>query len=199
MVSQACRPEIGAVGAMLYYPNDTIQHAGVVLGLGTSGIAAHAYAYRPRGYSGQIGRALLAQTLSAVTAACLVVRRAVYEEAGGFDEQLAIAYNDVDLCLRIRARGYRNLWTPYAELYHHESASRGLENTPAKLERLERDAEYMRRRWGAALDADPAYNPNLALDGDSFSLAFPPRGRRPWLEPVEADDATETLPEAESA
>jgi hypothetical protein len=138
-----------------------------------------------------------------VTAACLVVRRAVYEEVGGFDEHLAIAYNDVDLCLRIRARGYRNLWTPYAELYHHESASRGLENTPAKLERLARDAEYMRRRWGAALDADPAYNPNLALDGDSFSLAFPPRGRKPWLTSLEddtgQDELAETLPEAESA
>lgn len=203
MVSQACRPEVGAVGAMLYYPNDTIQHAGVILGLGTSAIAAHAYAYRPRGYAGQIGRALLAQNLSAVTAACLVVRRAVYEEVGGFDEHLAIAYNDVDFCLRIRARGYRNLWTPYAELYHHESASRGLENTAAKLERLARDAEYMRRRWGAALDVDPAYNPNLALDGDSFSLAFPPRGRKPWLEVVEddagLDEQPETLRKAESA
>jgi GT2 family glycosyltransferase len=203
MVSQACRPEIGAVGAMLYYPNDTIQHAGVILGIGGSGIAAHAYAYRPRGYAGQIGRALLVQSLSAVTAACLVVRRAVYEEVGGFDEHLGIAYNDVDFCLRVRARGYRNLWTPHAELYHHESASRGLENTPAKLERLARDAEYMRRRWGAVLDADPAYNPNLALDGDSFGLAFPPRGRKPWLEPLHeeasADEHAEALQEAESA
>jgi hypothetical protein len=127
----------------------------------------------------------------------------VYEEVGGFDEHLGIAYNDVDFCLRVRARGYRNLWTPHAELYHHESASRGLENTPAKLERLARDAEYMRRRWGAVLDADPAYNPNLALDGDSFGLAFPPRGRKPWLEPLRidasADDQAEALPEAESA
>jgi GT2 family glycosyltransferase len=203
MVSQACRPEIGAVGAMLYYPNDTIQHAGVILGIGGSGIAAHAYAYRPRGWAGQIGRALLVQSLSAVTAACLVVRRAVYEEVGGFDEHLGIAYNDVDFCLRVRARGYRNLWTPHAELYHHESASRGLENTPAKLERLARDAEYMRRRWGTVLDTDPAYNPKLALDGDSFGLAFPPRGRKPWLEPIaddaSADEQAETLREAESA
>src|SRR5262249_46318461 len=96
MVSQACRPEIGAVGAMLYYPNDTIQHAGVILGLGTHGVAAHAYAYRPRGYAGQVGRALLTQSVSAVTAACLVVRRTVFEEVNGFDETLSIAYNDVD-------------------------------------------------------------------------------------------------------
>ncbi len=183
MVSQACRPEIGAVGAMLYYPDDTIQHAGIVLGLGTSGIAAHAYSRRPRGFAGQIGRALLAQTMSAVTAACLVVRRAVFEEVGGFDEaHLAIAYNDVDLCLRLRERGYRTLWTPYAELYHVESASRGYEDTPAKRERFEREVAYMRRRWGDTLAFDPAYNPNLSLTGESFTLAFPPRTEKPWRE-----------------
>ena len=187
MVSQACRPEIGAVGAMLYYPNDTIQHAGVILGLGTSGIAAHAYAHRPRGYAGQVGRALLSQTLSAITAACLVVRREVFEEVNGFDEALSSAYYDVDLCLRIRQRGHRNLWTPYAELYHHASASRGYEDTPAKRKRLQHEAEYMRRRWGGSLRNDPAYNPNLSLDGESFTLAFPPRAPRPWLEPAAGD------------
>jgi GT2 family glycosyltransferase len=187
MVSQACRPEIGAVGAMLYYPNDTIRHAGVILGLGTSRIAAHAYAYRPRGYAGQIGRALLSQTLSAITAACLVVRREVFEEVYGFEEALPSAYNDVDLCLRIRERGYRNLWTPYAELYHHAAASRGYEDTPAKRKRLQREAEYMRRRWDGSLRNDPAYNPNLSLDGESFTLAFPPRAPKPWLEPAAGD------------
>jgi GT2 family glycosyltransferase len=183
MVSQACRPEIGAVGALLYYPNESIQHAGVVLGLGSAGIAAHAYAFRPRGYVGQSGRALLTRNVSAVTAACLAVRRDVFEEVDGFDEtHLSIAYNDLDLCLRIAGRGYRNLWTPYAELYHQESASRGGDDTPAKRARFRQEIEYMRKRWGAALRNDPAYNPNLSLDGESFTLAFPPRTPKPWLD-----------------
>jgi O-antigen biosynthesis protein len=182
MVSQACRAEIGAVGAMLYYPDDRIQHAGVILGHGTSGIAAHAYAHRPRGHIGQIGRAMLVQTMSAVTAACLVVRRDVFFEVGGFDEtNLTIAYNDLDLCLRIRERGYRNLWTPAAELYHRESASRGYEDTPAKRERFQREIGYIRRRWQEQLRNDPAYNANLSLDGESFTLAYPPRTAKPWL------------------
>ena len=184
MVSQACRREVGAVGAMLYYPNDTIQHAGVVLGLGAHGVAAHAYAFRPRGYADQTGRALLSQTVSAVAAACLVVRREVFEEVNGFDETLTTAYNDVDLCLRIRERGYRNLWTPYAELYHHTSGS-GSEDTPAKRKS---EAEYMRWRWDGSLRNDPAYNPNLSLDGESFTLAFPPRARRPWREGLELSE-----------
>ncbi|HYV56316.1 MAG TPA: glycosyltransferase family 2 protein, partial [Candidatus Nitrosopolaris sp.] len=184
MVSQACRREVGAVGAMLYYPNDTIHHAGVVLGLGAHGVAAHAHAFRPRGYAGQMGRALLSQTLSAVTAACLVVRREVFEEVNGFDETLSTAYHDVDLCLRIRARGYRNLWTPYAELYHHASAT-AYEDTSPKRQQLESTVEHMRRRWDGSLANDPAYNPNLSLDGDSFTLAFPPRAPRPWRARIE--------------
>jgi GT2 family glycosyltransferase len=181
MVSQACRPDIGAVGAMLYYPDGRIQHAGVILGHGTSGVAAHAYAHRPRGHVGQIGRAMLVQTMSAVTAACLVVRRDVFLEVGGFDESnLTIAYNDLDLCLRIRERGYRNLWTPAAELYHRESASRGYEDTPPKRERFQREIEYIRSRWREELRCDPAYNPNLSLDAESFTLAYPPRTTKPW-------------------
>jgi GT2 family glycosyltransferase len=190
MVSQACRPDIGAVGAMLYYPNDTIQHAGVILGHGTAGIAAHAYAHRRRGYAGQFGRARLTQNVTAVTAACLVVRRQVFEEVGGFDEtHLAIGYSDLDFCLRIRERGYRNLWTPYAELYHRESASRGYEDTSAKRERFQREVAYIRERWGAALRSDPAYNPNLSLDAESFTLAFPPRTVKPWLDAEETEPA----------
>jgi GT2 family glycosyltransferase len=193
MVSQACRPEIGAVGAMLYYPNDTIQHAGVILGLGTSGIGAHAYAFRPRGHVGQIGRALLTQNVSAVTAACLVVRRQVFEEVGGFDEaHLTIAYNDLDFCLRVRGRGYRNLWTPHAEFYHRESASRGHEDTPTKRERFQQEIEFMRRKWGRALQHDPSYNPNLSLDGESFTLAFPPRTAKPWLDLADVEEPAET-------
>jgi hypothetical protein len=121
-----------------------------------------------------------------VTAACLAVRRCVFEEVGGFDEtHLSIAYNDLDLCLRIAARGYRNLWTPYAELYHQESASRGDDDTPAKRARFRQEIEYMRKRWGTVLRHDPAYNPNLSLDGESFTLAFPPRTRKPWLDALD--------------
>jgi GT2 family glycosyltransferase len=183
MVSHALRPEIGAVGAMLYYPNETIQHAGVILGLGLDGIAGHAYAGKPRGYTGQIGRALLTQTLSAVTAACLVLRRELFQQVDGLDEvHLPVTFNDVDLCLRIRERGYRNLWTPYAELYHHESASRAHEDTPETKARFQAELEYIRQRWGALLLHDPTYNPNLNLDTESFPLAFPPRIQHPWKE-----------------
>ena len=171
---------------MLYYPNDTIQHAGVILGLG--GIAGHPYLRRPRGYPGQIGRAAVAQDLSAVTAACVVLRRAVFDEVGGFDAaHLSIAYNDIDLYLRIRARGYRILWTPHAELYHHESASRGQDADPEAQARFAREAEYMQQAWGHLLSSDPAYNPNLALDRADFSFAYPPRAAKPWLA-----DAAET-------
>lgn len=186
MVSYAIRPEIGAVGAMLYYPNDLIQHAGVLLGLnGNPGVAGHRYHNQPRGYPGQVSRALLCQNLSAVTAACLILRRQVFDQVGGLDEtNLPIAFNDVDMCLRIEEKGYRNLWTPYAEFYHHESASRGYDDTPEKSARFEKECDYMRRRWGALLANDPAYNSNLALDGGRFLLAFPPRARKPWLEDI---------------
>jgi GT2 family glycosyltransferase len=176
MVSQAVRPDVGAVGAMLYYPNDTIQHAGIVLGV--HGVAAHAYAGRVRQYPGQCGRARVAQSVSAVTAACLLVRREVFAEVGGLDESLAVAFNDVDFCLRVAAAGYRNVWTPFAELYHHESATRGAEDSPAKLARFNREVDRMTARWGDLLRQDPYYNPNLTVTGDAFDLAFPPRKQR---------------------
>jgi len=177
MVSHAIRPGIGAVGAMLYYPDDTIQHAGVVLGIG--GVAGHIYCKHPRGASGSGGRALLAQNLSAVTAACLLVKRERYLECGGLDEDnLKVAFNDVDFCLRLLAAGYRNVWTPFAELYHHESATRGYEDTPEKKLRFAAEANYLRKRWGEILDDDPAYNPNLELSGIGSGLAFPPRVRK---------------------
>jgi GT2 family glycosyltransferase len=176
MVSHALRPEIGCVGAKLYYPDDRIQHAGVILGIG--GVAAHAWQTHPRGAAGQTHRNLLQQTLSAVTAACLVIRREVYEQVGGFEaEQLKVAFNDVDFCLKVRAAGYRNLWTPFAELYHHESASRGKEDTLEKRDRFRNEVEYMTNKWGDALVNDPAYNPNLTLTINDFTLALPPR---PW-------------------
>ncbi|WP_412851499.1 glycosyltransferase family 2 protein [Ectothiorhodospira shaposhnikovii] len=169
MVSQACRPEIGCVGAKLYYPGGRIQHGGVILGMGV--IAGHAHRHLPGDAAGYCDRLQLVQNLSAVTAACLVMRREVFDEVGGFDEcNLPVAFNDVDLCLKVREAGYRNLWTPYAEAYHHESASRGEEKTPEKRRRLEREIAYMRRRWGRELDHDPAYNPNLTLAHEDFSL-----------------------------
>jgi GT2 family glycosyltransferase len=173
MAGHAMRPEIGAVGAMLYYPDDTIQHAGVVLGHG--GVAGHAYAGRPRGYAGQMARAQLTQSLSAVTAACLLIRRSVFDEVGGLDESLGVAFNDVDFCLRVRGRGYRNLWTPFAELYHHESATRGYEDSPEKKARFAGEVSLMMERWADELSADPAYNCNLTLTGAPFDLSFPPR------------------------
>lgn len=173
MAGQARRAEIGAVGAMLYYPDERIQHAGVVLGVG--GIANHAYVGQPRGYPGHGGRAKVVQGVSAVTAACLVVRRELFERVGGLDETLQVAFNDVDFCLRLRAAGMQNLWTPFAEFYHHESASRGSENTPEKAARFRGEVERMGERWGEQLYWDPAYNPNLTLFGTDFGYAFPPR------------------------
>jgi GT2 family glycosyltransferase len=173
MVSQAVRPEIGAVGAMLYYPNDTIQHAGVVLGV--HGVAAHLYSGMPRGYPGHGGRARVVQSLSAVTGACLVVRRDAYDRVGGLDESLKVAFNDIDFCLRLREAGYRNIWTPFAELYHHESASRGSEDTEEKKRRFTQEVDLMLQRWGAQLQSDPAYNVNLSLASLCCEMSSPPR------------------------
>lgn len=173
LAAQALRPGVGAVGAMLYYPDDTIQHAGVVTGV--HGVAAHPYCGMPRGYPGLMSRARLVQSMSAVTAACLMVRRTLYREVGGLDEALQVAFNDVDFCLRLRERGHANVWTPFAELYHHESASRGHEDTPEKQRRFASEVARMRERWGGRLEADPAYSPNFTLNGDPFTLAFPPR------------------------
>lgn len=173
LASQALRPQIGCVGAMLYYPDDTIQHAGVLLGMG--GVANHICLGQPRGAIGQMGRARLVQNLSAVTAACLMVRRAVYAEVGGLDERMQVAFNDVDFCLRVRGLGYRNLWTPFAWLYHHESASRGTDEAPEKRARFVGEVELMLERWGEQLTNDPAYHPALALYGRDFELAEVPR------------------------
>src|SRR6185312_4414707 len=163
-------------GAMLYYPDDTIQHAGCVLGIG--GVAGHAFKTLPRGTDGKFNRARLTQNYSAVTAACLVVRKAIYQQVGGFDEQaLAIAFNDVDFCLKVRAAGFRNLWTPFAEFYHHESATRGPDDTPERAGRFRSEVETMLGRWGPLLREAPAYHPTLPLEDEVFSLASPPR---PW-------------------
>lgn len=173
MLGLALVPGYGAVGAMLYYPDERIQHAGVIVGIG--GVAGHACVGQPRGFPGQHNRAMLAQNMSAVTAACLLVRREVFEEVGGLDETFEVAFNDVDFCLRVAARGYRNAWTPWAELYHHESASRGYEDNPEKLARFQGEVDRIQARWGSSLSWDPAYNPNLSLLDGNFDLAIPPR------------------------
>lgn len=173
MVAEVLRPEVGVVGCKLLYGNDTIQHAGVILGVG--GVAGHAFKYLPRGYDGQMMRAHLLQNFSAVTAACCLVRREVFLEVGGFDaENLKVAFNDVDFCLRVRECGYRNVYVP-VELYHHESRSRGPEDTAEKQERFQREVDYMKARWGKLLEEDPAYNRNLTLDLEDFSLSTAPR------------------------
>lgn len=177
MVAHAVRPEIGCVGAKLLYPDGTLQHAGIILGLG--GVANHAFYRQPGHTDGYKNRARLAQNYSAVTGACLLVRKAVYEQVGGLNERdLAVAFNDVDFCLKVRAAGYLNLWTPFAELYHHESASRGTEDTPEKQARFANEVAYMQRTWGAELESDPAYNPNFSLEIEGFKYACPPRPTR---------------------
>lgn len=174
LVRHAARPQNGAVGAKLLYPDQTIQHAGTIVGFG--GVAGHIALREPRDHPGQMSRCRVVQNLTAVTGACLAVRKSVYFEAGGLDEQsLRIAFNDIDFCLKVAALGYRNVWTPYAELIHHESASRGYEDTPEKQARFAQEVQFMQRKWGETLQHDPAYNPNLDLERVPFGLSFPPR------------------------
>jgi GT2 family glycosyltransferase len=180
MVGLAAQPGNGAVGAALWYPNNTLQHGGVIVGLG--GVAGHMHHKMTRGHFGYFGRAVATQNLSAVTAACLVIRKSIYDEVGGLDEGLAVAFNDVDFCLRVCEAGYRNVWTPYAQLYHHESATRGSDMDPDKYDRFVKEVRWMENRWAGKLEYDPAYNPNLSLDAtvSPFTLADPPR--RPMLD-----------------
>jgi GT2 family glycosyltransferase len=174
MVSHATRPEVGAVGARLWYSNDTLQHGGVILGVGV--VAGHAHKHLAKSNAGYMGRAGCIQSFSAVTAACLLVRKSIYESLGGLNEShLQVAFNDVDFCIRVREAGFRNIWTPYAELYHHESATRGFDVTPEKIARYEREVAYMRSRWSHVIEADPAYSPNLTIILEDFSLSWPPR------------------------
>ncbi|WP_019628280.1 glycosyltransferase [Thioalkalivibrio sp. AKL10] len=177
MVSYALRPDVGAVGARLLYPSGTVQHAGVVIGAG--GIANNAHQGLSEAGFGYMGRAALAGEYSAVTAACLLIRREIYHEVGGLNEsRLAVAFNDVDLCLRLSELGYRNVLVPSAELYHDESASRPRDDHGADAERFAGEVNFMRHRWRAWIETDPMYNPNLTLDGPVFGLAWPPRKPR---------------------
>ena len=183
MVGAASLPGIAAVGARLWYGDGSLQHAGLIVGL--HGIAGDAHSRLDARAAGHQGRAHVLQGFSAVTAACLLVRRSVYLELGGFDaERFAVAYNDVDFCLRLRAAGHRIAWTPRAELLHHESRSRGSDQLPERRERFAREVQAMHERWGALLQRDPAYNPNLSLEGGAFTLAWPPRVSllSPWYD-----------------
>jgi GT2 family glycosyltransferase len=169
MAEFAQREDVGAVGAKLYYPDNSVQHSGVIVGLG--GVAGHAFKGFARTAHGYMGRIDIIQNLSAVTAACLLMRRAVFDEVGGFDERLSHCFNDVDLCLRIRERGYLVVYTPYAELYHHESVSRGFDETPEAKARLANEVEFMKTRWKSVLvDGDPYYSPNLTLFHTNFGM-----------------------------
>jgi len=195
MVSHALRPEIGAVGAKLYFPDDTLQHAGIVLV--PAFIAWHAFSHFPRAHSGFFGRAILQQNYSAVTAACMVVRRELFERVDGFDaETFAVSYNDVDFCLHLNAEGFRTFWTPFAELYHYQSASLGKPKSETRVAQFEIEAAAFRERWGHVIADDPCYSPNLTDRLEDFSLAFPPRVTKPWRSVKDEGDVAQSRPAA---
>lgn len=169
MLGNCQRREVGIVGAKLYYPDDTIQHAGVIIGIG--GIAGHAFLNQSRKRSGYLHKASLQMNLSAVTAACMMMKRSVFEQTGGFEEMLSVAFNDVDLCLRTIQAGYLVVYNPRVELYHYESKSRGQEDSKEKIRRFQSEIEFMRTRWETLLkEGDPYYNKNLTLSKWNYSL-----------------------------
>ena len=169
MLGNCQRREVGITGAKLYYPDNTVQHAGIIIGIG--GIAGHAFLNLPRSRSGYLHKASIQMDYSAVTAACMMVKRKVYEELGGFEEKLAVAFNDVDFCLRARQAGYLVVYNPRVELYHDESKSRGAEDSPQKVRRFQEEIEFMRSRWIELLkEGDPCYNKNLTLSKWNYSL-----------------------------
>ena len=171
LLMYAQRPDVGAVGAKLYYPDKTIQHAGVVIGLGAHRTAGHVHYRQKRENLGYMGRLCYAQNMSAVTGACLLVKKALYEEAGGLDESFAVSLNDVDFCLKLRKLGYLNVFTPFAEAYHYESASRGSDMTGEAAARYNDESARFREKWKEQLEAgDPYFNPNFSLDKSDFSL-----------------------------
>ena len=169
MVKLAVQPGVGAVGAKLYYADDTVQHAGIILGMG--GIAGHSHLQFPREAPGYMQRLLITQNCAAVTGACLLAPKAAFDEVGGFDEGFVLAFNDVDLCVQFLAKGYRVVWTPEAELYHLESKTRGYEDTDEKQKRFKREIDLFRAKWAGLLKAgDPYYSPHFRLDRADFCL-----------------------------
>jgi GT2 family glycosyltransferase len=185
LVRQAIRPEVGAVGAKLLYSDGRVQHAGVALGIG--GVAGHLHRYSPGDSPGYCGRLQLAHQLTAVTAACLVIKKYTFESVGGFNEKhLKIALNDVDLCLKLHRLGLKNIYEPAAVLYHHESLSRGPDDTLAKRRVFLQEREWMLAQWPDLIARDPHYNPNLTLEHEDFSVtthrpgASRPAAKRGW-------------------
>ena len=172
LLEHSQRPEVGAVGAKLYYPNNTIQHAGIIIGIG--GTAGHSHKCFDRNDPGYFNRLEIIQNVSAVTGACLMIKKTLYNALSGLDEiNLPIAFNDVDFCLRLRKQGYLNIFTPYCELYHHESRSRGLETTPARKQRFMQEICFLRQRHITIfIKGDPYYNPNLPLGRETYGLRF---------------------------
>ena len=169
LLGYCMRKDVGAVGARLYYEDDTIQHAGVVIGFG--GIAGHCFVQQKRGTTGYCHRIICAQDYSAVTAACMMVKKSAFDAVGGLSEELAVAFNDIDFCMKLRKAGYLIVYNPYAELYHYESKSRGLEDTPEKVARFNKEIATFEKKWPEILkNGDPYYNPNLTLKSQDFSL-----------------------------
>ena len=163
------RTDVGIVGARLFYEDGTIQHAGVIIGL--QGVAGHAFAGQAHESPGYFGRAMIAHDLNAVTAACMLVKKEAFEAAGGFDPELAVAFNDIDFCLQVRKAGYLVVYNPYAELYHYESKSRGIEDSEKKVRRFMGEIKTFHEKWFDILEkGDPYYNPNLTLTENNFDL-----------------------------
>lgn len=177
MLGNCQRDQVGAVGVKLYYPDDTIQHAGCIIGIG--GIAGHMFVGMPGSHTGYLHKASIQQNLSAVTAACMMMKRTAFEKAGGFTEELSVAFNDVDLCLKVRREKYLIVYNPFVELYHYESKSRGAEDSEEKVRRFQREIEYMRSHWIQILkEGDPYYNKNLSLTKWNYSLRPIDKGSR---------------------
>ena len=169
MIGQCQRRQVGITGVKLYYPDDTIQHAGVIVGIG--GVAGAMFVGMKRERSGYLRKAILQQDLSAVTAACMMVDRGAWEAAGGFNEDLAVAFNDIDFCLKVREAGYLVVYEPNVELYHYESKSRGYEDTPEKQKRFQGEVNYMKEHWSHILEeGDPYYNKNFSLNTCNYTL-----------------------------
>jgi GT2 family glycosyltransferase len=168
MVEQAQRPSIGAVGVQLLYPDNTVQHAGVIAGLG--GVAGHGYQHSFSDVPGYFNQIQTINNYSAVTGACLMCRRDAFMAVGGFEEELAVAFNDVDFCFKLLEKGYRNIYLPHVKLYHYESKSRGHENTPEKKARFAGEVAYMQLKWRSLIERDPCYSPHLTKQRADYSL-----------------------------
>ena len=179
LVRQASRSDIGAVGAKLLYHDDKVQHAGFYLGIGED-TGGHGFRFLDKNDLGYCCRAQVTQNLSAVTGACLAVRRELYFAVGGLNPDLSVTCNDVDLCLKLLKNGYRNLWTPFVNLYHYELASRGRDDSQEKINRFKKETLYMKKEWGDLISNDPAYNPNLTCESENFSFAKITRAKTPW-------------------